>query len=364
MAKIRGLIVDDSVAVRRLVSDVLESDPSMDVAAVAATGRIALAKIPQVQPDVVTRDVEMPDIGGLETLREIRRLYPKLPVIMFSTVTERGAAATIEALSAGANDYVPKPANIGSAEASREHVKAVLIPKIFAACREKSPGRSKPDDVSSRQRGTNLNQRDRVDILAIASSTGGPNALTQILATFPADFPVPIVIVQHMPPMFTRLLADQLGKKAKITISEVMGGELLRPGHALVAHGDFHFRIARDGGGSIVAQLNQDPPENSCRPAADVLFRSVAEIYENHVLGVVLTGMGRDGCLGSQAIRDAGGHIIVQDQASSVVWGMAGSVVQANLAEAVLPLSELGEEIGRRVRVTRPMWCSRLLSTG
>lgn len=364
MSKIRVLIVDDSVVVRRLVSDVLESEPSIEIAGVAANGRLALSKIPHVNPDVVTLDMEMPDLGGVETLREIRKLYPKLPVIMFSTLTERGAAATIEALSAGANDYVPKPANVGSVNASKEQVKAVLIPKIFAACPHKSPVSLMPEVRPSANTVRKRALRDRVDVLAIASSTGGPNALTQLLATFPADFPVPIVIVQHMPPMFTRLLADQLGKKSKITVSEVMGGEKLRPGHALVAHGDFHFRIVRDGTGSVVAQLNQDPPENSCRPAADVLFRSVAEVYESRVLAVVLTGMGRDGCLGSQAIHDAGGQIIVQDQASSVVWGMAGSVVHANLADAILPLSELGEEIGRRVRHTRPLWCPRLLPTG
>lgn len=362
MSQIRVLIVDDSVVARRLVSSVLEAEPLIDIVAVAATGRIALARLPQVKPDVVILDVEMPELDGLATLREIRKLYPKLPVIMFSTMTERGAAATIEALSSGATDYVTKPANVESVNAGIEHVRTVLLPKIMAACLGKPPVASGPVSGVSKPRFRPALGSDRVDILAIGSSTGGPSALTELLSLFPADFPVPVVIVQHMPPVFTRLLAEQLGKKAQLTVTEAVHGEPLKAGHVLIAPGDFHFEVARNGENETVVQLNQNPPENSCRPAADVLFRSVAEVFGSHALAVVLTGMGQDGCLGSEVIHDAGGRIIAQDEASSVVWGMAGSVVRAGLADGVWPLSELGGEIARRIHHTRPFWDPRLLS--
>ena len=363
MPKIRVLIVDDSVVVRRLVSDVLETNPSIEVAGVAANGRIALAKIHRVSPDVIILDVEMPDLGGLGTLREIRKTYPKLPVIMFSTTTERGAEVTMEALASGANDYVSKPANVGSVGASMEQVRQVLIPKIFSVCPHLAPV-PPPSEVERRARPPKYARIDeRTDVLAIACSTGGPNALTRVLSEFPADFPAPILIVQHMPAMFTRLLAEQIAKKAQISVSEAIDGELLRPGHAFIAPGDFHLQIARKGTGQILTRLNHDAHENSCRPSADVLFRSVAEVFGKHTLGVVLTGMGRDGCLGSQAIHDAGGQILVQDQASSVVWGMAGAVVQSHLADGIWPLTELGEQILQRIKVARPLWNSHSLST-
>jgi two-component system chemotaxis response regulator CheB len=281
---------------------------------------------------------------------------------MFSTMTEHGARATVEALACGANDYVSKPANVGSVSAGMEQVRELLIPKIFAACPDKAPAQPQSEMVKCVPRPRRNANDARVDVLAIASSTGGPNALSQLLSEFPADIPVPIVIVQHMPAMFTRLLADQIGKKAHITVSEARDGELLRPGHAFVAPGDFHLEIVRKGTSQILTHLNQGPPENSCRPSADVLFRSVASVFGKHTLGVVLTGMGRDGCLGSQAIHETGGHIVVQDQASSVVWGMAGSVVRANIADGIWPLTELGEQILERIKVARPLWNADSLS--
>lgn len=366
MRKIRVLIVDDAVVVRRMVGDVLAGDPLLEVAGVAATGRIALAKIPQVNPDVVTLDVEMPDMDGLQTLAEIRKAYPRLPVIMFSTQTERAAAATLDALALGATDYVTKPANVGSVAVAQQRIREQLIPKIKLFCGATAgsavPPLSPPLPLPLRpsfsgfpsRTGGELRPGDaRVEVVAVGVSTGGPNALADLLPAFPADFPVPVVIVQHMPPVFTRLLAERLAAQSALRVAEGVNGGRLEPGRVWVAPGGYHMAVT----GSLAdarLRLNEEPPENSCRPAVDVLFRSVAEVFGPHALAVVLTGMGKDGLRGGEAVRDAGGQILAQDEASSVVWGMPGFVARAGLADRVLPLNQMGPEILRRVRRGRP----------
>ncbi|MBI3410972.1 MAG: chemotaxis response regulator protein-glutamate methylesterase [Planctomycetes bacterium] len=358
MRKIRVLIVDDAVVVRRMLSDVLASDPLIEVVGAAANGKIALAKIPQVNPDLLTLDVEMPEMDGLQTLAAVRKSYPCLPVIMFSTVTERGAVATLEALSLGATDYITKPANVGSVAAALERIReqlipkvklycaqitgniAVQVPKVKAAPRVALPERPSAPGVS------------RIDVVAIGVSTGGPNALAELMPSFPAGFPVPILIVQHMPPMFTRLLAERLASKSPLKVAEGVEGAPMKPGQAWVAPGDFHMALTRDALGPKI-HLHQGPPENSCRPAVDVLFRSVAAIYGQSTLAVILTGMGQDGLRGCEAIAEKGGQILAQDEATSVVWGMPGFVVQAGLAQKVLPLGLIGPEIVRRVQKSR-----------
>src|SRR5512144_1353875 len=213
MRRVSVLVVDDSVVVRRLVSDVLSDDPDIEVVGTAANGRLALAKIPQVNPDLVTLDIEMPEMDGLAALRELRKSYPTLPVIMFSTLTERGAAATLDALSLGANDYVAKPANVGSVTASMDSVRTQLIPKIKAlggvAVPRTPPGPTVTPPVPGRRADPRGHRPERVDVLAIGTSTGGPDALATVLAALPADLPVPVVVVQHMPPVFTRLFAER-----------------------------------------------------------------------------------------------------------------------------------------------------------
>jgi two-component system chemotaxis response regulator CheB len=357
MAKIRVLVVDDAVVVRRMVSDVITADPALEVAGTAANGRIALAKISQVNPDVVTLDVEMPDMDGLETLAAIRKKYPLLPVIMFSTVTMRGAATTIDALTLGANDYVTKPANVGSVTEALQCLRDQLIPKLKLWCSRASrvdsiplrPGGSFAYVTPPRKGGP---QSPLVQIVAIGVSTGGPNALSTLLPKLPSDFPVPIVIVQHMPPVFTHLLAERLGAQSALKVSEGVHGAEVRPGHAHVAPGDFHMVVKRDGLRSRI-QTNKEPPANSCRPAVDVLFRSVVDSYGSSALGVILTGMGQDGLRGCELLREAGGQIVVQDEATSVVWGMPGFVARAGLADKVLPLNDIAGEIVRRVRAGR-----------
>jgi two-component system chemotaxis response regulator CheB len=349
MVPVRVLIVDDSVVVRKLLSEALASAPEIQLAGTASSGAIALAKIPQLNPDVITLDIEMPGLNGIQTLKEIRKLYPKLPVIMFSTLTEHGAAITLEALSLGASDYLAKPTNSESLANAMQQVRSELTAKILALSgRDRQVATRSPAVAQAKFRtGTS-----RVEILAIGTSTGGPNALAEVIPQLPERFPVPVVVVQHMPPVFTRLLAERLNAQSKIRVHEAEQGRALEAGHVWIAPGDHHMTVARKGAATLL-ELNQDPPENSCRPAVDVLFRSVARTYGPNTLAVVMTGMGADGARGAGHIREAGGEIFVQDEASAVVWGMPGAVVQSGCANKICPLAEISLEVIRRVQVGR-----------
>jgi len=346
MSPIRVLVVDDSVVVRKLLTTVIDEDPDLEVVGIAANGIIALSKIEQLKPDIVTLDVEMPEMDGIATLREIRKRDRQLPVIMFSTLTERGASATLEALSLGASDYVTKPANVGSVTAAMEAVRRELVPKVKALCRRHVPS-PPPPPMTVTVTVAHAPITGRCNLVAIGSSTGGPNALTTVLAQLPSGFDKPIVIAQHMPAVFTRYLAQRLDNGSKIRVREAVHGDVLEPGLALVAPGDFHMSLRRTAGGAAVV-LDQSPPVNFCRPAVDVLFKSAAEVYGGDVLAVVLTGMGHDGRDGCAALKQRGGTVIVQDQASSVVWGMPGAVFQSGLADATVTLDDVGMTIMQR----------------
>jgi len=356
MGKIRVLVVDDSVVVRRIVSDALSTDPDVMVVGSAPSGRIALAKIPQISPDLITLDIEMPDMDGLETLVALRKDYPRLPVIMFSTLTRRGATSTLDALAAGASDYVTKPTGL-TGPAATAFIQTELLPRVKALCpRAAAPAAPSPRPAARpRVAASAVVPRPAggpIDVLAIGVSTGGPNALADLLPALPADFPVPVVIVQHMPPMFTRLLAERLDSRCALHVTEAVPGDVVEPGGVWLAPGDYHMVVRRDGVGVRIA-THQGPQENSCRPSVDVLFRSVAEVYGERALAVVLTGMGQDGLLGSERLGETGARILVQDEATSVVWGMPGFVANAGLADAVLPLPALGPVIVRRVLESR-----------
>ncbi len=348
MLPVLVLIVDDSVVVRKLLCEALASAPGIKVVGTASNGAIALAKIPQLNPDVITLDIEMPGLNGIQTLVQIRKLYPKLPVIMFSTLTERGAAITMEALSLGASDYATKPTNSDSLANAMEQVRQELVAKIVSLTGRSGHEKPAPALPSPKARASG----QPVDILAIGTSTGGPNALGAVIPQLPADFPVPVVVVQHMPPVFTRLLAERLNSCSALSVHEGESGKLLEPGQVWIAPGNHHLTVARKGT-RVMLDLNQEPPENSCRPAVDVLFRSVARTYGPNVLAVVMTGMGSDGARGAIHIREAGGGIVVQDEASSVVWGMPGAVVGAGAADKICSLLEISQEIVRRVRAGR-----------
>ncbi|QJR36464.1 protein-glutamate methylesterase/protein-glutamine glutaminase [Gemmatimonas groenlandica] len=365
MRRIRVLVVDDSVVVRRLVTDVLSGDPDIEVVGIAANGRIALQKIAQLAPDLVTLDIEMPEMDGLTTISEIRKTWTRLPVIMFSTLTARGAEATLEALSRGATDYVTKPANVGSVTVAQQRIRDDLIPKIRSLCasvlpavppatpraaavQAGVPAAAPASGARSSAYHTSAASRAPIGIVAIGSSTGGPNALLELIPRIPADFPVPIVITQHMPPMFTKFLADRLTAISQLPVREATEGAVMAPGTIWIAPGDFHL-VLRTVGRQIVASITKDPPENSCRPAVDVMLRSVVSCYGPRVLSVILTGMGQDGLRGSEGVHDAGGSVIAQDEATSVVWGMPGFVARSGIASAVLPLPLIAQAIIDRV---------------
>jgi two-component system chemotaxis response regulator CheB len=363
MRRIRVLVVDDAVVVRRMVSDLLASDPQIEVVGTAANGRIALQKIVQLTPDLLTLDVEMPEMDGLQTVVEIRKTWKTLPVIMFSTLTERGGQATLDALTRGATDYVTKPANVGSVSVAQQRIRDELIPKIKSLCAGVLATAPVPaggvTSLSKRAVRTPTESAAAVrlaagrspfapQIVAIGTSTGGPNALLEVIPRLPARFPVPVVITQHMPPMFTRLLADRLSSHARNPVREAADGDVIRPGTVWVAPGDHHLVLQRQDD-RVIATLSQAPPENSCRPAVDVMLRSVVDCYGGRVLSVILTGMGQDGLRGSELVHDAGGVVIAQDEASSVVWGMPGFVARAGIADAVVPLADVTAAIVSRV---------------
>lgn len=357
MRKMRVLVVDDSVVARRVLANVLSSDPAIDVVGTAPNGRIALAKIAQAMPDLVTLDVEMPEMGGMETLAALRKTNPLLPVIMFSALIEQGSAAA-NAISFGGVECVVKPA--GGLDAASRAIRDHLIPKIKGhlscpvAAATPIPHAEPPPSVSpNRPFPAHTNHpASRIDVVVIGASTGGPSALERLLAFLPEDFPVPILIVQHMPAGFTALLANRLAAKCRISVAEARADQALRAGHAWLAAGGRHM-VVKVADGEVRARVFDGPPENSCRPSADVLFRSAAEIFKEHVLAVVMTGMGQDGLRGCEKIREAGGQVLAQDQASSVVWGMPGLVANAGLVNRVVGLDELGREILRRVTFLR-----------
>ena len=365
MRKARILLVDDSVVVRRIVSDVLSQDPMLEMAGTAPNGKIGLAKITQVNPDIVVLDIDMPEMDGLQTLTEIRKTYPQLPVIMLSAPTEHDAAATLDALALGANDYLAKPTHLGSIQEAHEVLREELVPRIKEICcrtetlknpvQEKKPIFSLLFSLPEKHKPLSRPHRtgtSRIDVVAIGVSTGGPNALCEVIPKLSPDFPVPVVIVQHMPAMFTKLLAERLNSQCEIDVHEGGEGDDISPGHAYIAPGNHHMVLKQEGTSTCLS-LNQCPPENSCRPAVDVLFRSVVDLYGERTLGVIMTGMGSDGFRGCERIRDAGGQIVVQDQATSVVWGMPGCVARAGLADKILPLNAIADEINLRVHKGR-----------
>lgn len=355
MSKLRALVVDDAVVMRRLVAEVLERDGGIEVAAVAPNGRIALQKLTQVNPDFVTMDVEMPELDGIATLREMRRTHPKLPVIMLSLATRRGALATLDALAAGASDYVTKPVDVANLDEAIARLSGELLPKVRAHCGIQAAPAMRPVIPARPAARPVPSQRGTVELVCVATSTGGPNALAEVFAGLIRPVPVPVAIVQHMPAAFTQMLAERLDVgPGMLRCREAREGDVFERGVALLAPGGRHLGVMRGPDGRLLARLIDTPPENSCRPAADLLFRQAADVVGGGVLGVVMTGMGHDGCRGAERIREAGGHVIAQDEASSVVWGMPGSVVTAGHADAVLPLAQIAGEILKRTQAGRP----------
>ncbi|MDM7830571.1 chemotaxis-specific protein-glutamate methyltransferase CheB [Cellulomonas edaphi] len=365
MADIRVLVVDDSVVVRRLVSDALSQAPGIEVVGVAANGRLAQAKVAQLRPDAVTMDIEMPEMNGIEAVRELRRTGHRMPIVMFSTLTERGAAATLDALAAGATDYVAKPSNVGSVQESIARVAGELVPRLrglvpnpggaVAGRAGASPTAAAPRPaVKAPGRPVVVRPAPAphpVRAVVVGSSTGGPEALSRVLSSLTTAPAAPVLVVQHMPPVFTRQLAARLDRLGPATVVEAAGGETLRPGTVYIAPGDRHLEVRR-AGAETQTVLTDGPPVNYCRPSVDVLFGSAVRLYGNELLAVVLTGMGADGRAGCQDVVTAGGTVVVQDEPTSVVWGMPGAVAQAGLAHRIVPVSEVAATIERQLAST------------
>ncbi len=348
-SKTRVLIVDDSVVVRGIVSKMLQEDGQIEVVTTAADGVIALAKLEQCVVDVILLDIEMPRMTGLEMLKKLRELRNRTPVVMFSSLTQRGASATIEALMLGAKDYVMKPGGAFMTDAceGKRAIMEELIPRVKQAAEKTGVGhvaqtKSTPVPPIRKPR-----SKKQIDAVVIGVSTGGPLALAKLIPKLGSDFPVPVMIVQHMPAAFTKHLSDRLTTNCGFPVSEAVHGQRLEAGTYVVAPGGIHLGVKRLASRVVVA-LNDRPAVNACKPSADVLFESAATAYSGNVLGVVLTGMGSDGTLGSKAISQAGGSVIVQDEESSVVWGMPGSVVREGAADKVVPIDELASEILKR----------------
>lgn len=342
MSAVRVMVVDDSVVVRLLVAEALRGSPDLELAGVAANGRIALEKLDALAPDVVVLDVEMPELDGLQTLELLRKRDRQLPVVMFSTLTSRGASATVEALTLGASDYVQKPSE-GSREQSLAVLREELLPKLVAlGSRRRRPPAAPPPKARPRSRTA------PVQAIVIGVSTGGPVALAEMLPHLPSDLPVPVFVVQHMPPMFTRMLAERLDKRCPLAVAEAQGGEVVAPGQIWLAPGGSHLIVQRVGA-EVTLATHDGPPVNSCRPAVDILFEAATQVYGAGLLAVVMTGMGQDGLRGCRAVQAAGGQVIVQDEETSVVWGMPRFVAESGIADAVLPLDQIAQEICRRV---------------
>lgn len=352
-AKIRVLVVDDSAVMRRAITTTLAKDPQIEIVGTANHGRAALEALERLHPDVVTLDIEMPEMDGLAALRELRKTHSRLPVIMFSSLTQRGAQATILALTAGASDYVGKPADMANLTDAFRCLETELIPKVkvfgLQVLAQRAAALLPPTVGATAFTPPGRIRRGTMEAVCIGVSTGGPMALVQLFTAWTEPLAVPLFIVQHMPPTFTALLAQRLTSAGVMDVVEAQDGDVVEPGRAYLAPGGRHMEVVRTETGTRL-RITDDPPENSCRPAADVLFRSAAKVYGGGLLGVVLTGMGSDGMRGCQVIRERGGNILAQDEASSVVWGMPGAVVKADLADAVLPLTDLPAEIARVTR--------------
>lgn len=371
MNQSRVMVVDDAVVVRMLVGAVVTEDPALQLVGSFRDGESALAELERLRPDVVIADIEMQGISGLELLSQVRRVAPDVAVIIFSGHTSPGSAAAIESLFRGAADYLVKPQVSGGMVAAQEALRRELLPRIHAALKDREPASPRPAaplalvrtppapavSVGSATSPPRVNtsvvtptpsgRRGGVDLVVIGASTGGPKALRDLFDCLPSCFETPVLIVQHMPALFTRLMAERLNARSHLEVREAEEGAVVRPRQVWIAPGGMHLRVGRRGP-EVTLHLGDDAPVNSCRPSVDVLFRSTAEVMGSRVLGVMLTGMGRDGVEGCRSIRQSGGDVIIQDEASSVVWGMPGAVSAAGLQAGTFPLAELGREIVER----------------
>ena len=358
---IRVMIIDDSALVRRIASDILTEDPEITVVATAAQAEFALPKLDREKPDVITMDMEMPGMGGLEAIRRIMATRPT-PIVVLSAYAQKGAELTLQALDLGAVDFAQKPS--ASLSGGLTAIAQELVEKVRNAARIEFPQPSAPPPQApvapapapvvrtpARPPRPPLEYSGETDceLVAIGTSTGGPVALKTVLTMLPASLPVGVVVVQHMPPVFTKAFADRLNDCCEVEVKEAENGDAIRPGRVLIAPGAWHMTVTKFGGEPRVT-LNQSPNVNGHRPSVDVLMHSVAMEYGSRAVGVIMTGMGRDGADGLKELHHRGGHVIAQDRETSVIYGMNREVVQAGSADEVVPVEEIAGRILEALR--------------
>lgn len=371
---LRVLVVDDTIVYRKAVSDIIGEIPGVELAGVAHNGKIALAKIQTLKPDVLTLDIEMPEMNGIEVLTALQKSHAGIGVIMLSTLTAEGSDMTMRALELGAFDFILKPQSKNQIEGKKE-IRAALEPilKAFARSRHGSsligskgripgPGPALRSPAAGQPTGSTRVfkplspkpsplRRGKSEIVAIGISTGGPNALNQMLPKLPGDLGVPVLIVQHMPPVFTKSLAASLDKKCALTVKEASNGENILPNVVYIAPGGKQMKlVAGTDGQNRRIKITDDPPENSCKPSADYLFRSVADYYVGRATAVIMTGMGSDGTAGLGILKEKSAHIIGQDEATCVVYGMPKAPAELGYLDVVAPLGRIAEEIVNSVK--------------
>lgn len=349
MNSLRVMVVDDTSLYRMLVTNALRDVEGVEVVGSASDGKAALGKIEQLKPDLITLDVEMPVMDGLTTLKHLRQQYPKIAVVMVSSLTQRGAETTLHALDLGAFDFVGKPDG-NDVNANREALKSALkrVVQAFATRRslQSLMGARPAAPVRVPRKVTAL---EKIEAVAIGISTGGPNALGEMVPMLPGDLGVPVLIVQHMPPRFTAALAATLDLKSSLKVVEGADGQKVEAGTVYIAPGGLHMKVKKRGTHTIL-EMTQDPPEHHCRPAVDYLFRSVAAVYGKSALGVIMTGMGSDGTKGLAVMKQKGSHVLAQDEESCVVFGMPMEAIKAGVTDEQLPLGQIAARIASIVK--------------
>ncbi|MFH2060705.1 MAG: chemotaxis response regulator protein-glutamate methylesterase [Pseudomonadota bacterium] len=362
MENIKVLIVDDTIVYRKIVGDVLKDIPGVEVVGSANNGKIALSKITSLKPDLITLDIEMPEVNGIEVLQALKNLAQPPIVIMLSTLTQQGSEMTIKALELGAFDFIAKPSDGKMAE-NLQKVRDALRPIVETLIRQKntrlrilekikkSPGTSGPVSPKAAPVITRSPVlRTKSEIVGIGISTGGPNALAKMIPMLPGNLKVPVLIVQHMPPMFTASLANSLNNKSDLEIREAKDGDILKPGIVLIAPGGKQMKILAGADGiTRKIKITDDPPENSCKPSVDYLFRSIAQHYVGRSTGVIMTGMGSDGSKGLLQMKKNGSFVIAQNEETCTVYGMPKEPVESGIADVIAPLEKIADEIVKSV---------------
>ena len=360
MTQYKVLVVDDSAVYRYYLKTLLNKMRDIEVIGEACDGAEAIEMIAKKKPNLVTMDVEMPVINGLQCLRHVHKRWPKIQVLMVSAYTEDGARVTLQCLASGAIDFIAKPPH-RNADACMAYLREQLMQKVKILRSSNEPRKKEVKKPKLTKQTTPLPKKEGIQVvpegeekgplavIGIGISTGGPEALRKVIPHLPAAFPIPILIVQHMPVMFTSVLAKSLNEQSKLTVREASDGEFLRTGHVYIAPGEKQMRVDINEHKQSFISLTDDPPENHCRPAADYLFRSLAKIYKANTMALVMTGMGRDGTVGAQLIHRRGGVVSVQSRETSTVYGMPGEVIKAGVHDHVVHLEDIAEHLVQMV---------------